>query len=119
MDAINRKEAYPVEQRENSSDPVHEKVQVKDGDEALNFLRGEAVPGEADAVDEKRLVKKIDWMIMPLMFCCYLLQFLDKSLLNYAAVMGIREDLDLDTNQYANLALLCKLITTRSHSYTT
>ena len=32
-------------------------------------------------------------MVVPLMFACYLLQYLDKSLLNYAAVMGIREDL--------------------------
>ncbi|TKA28433.1 hypothetical protein B0A50_03900 [Salinomyces thailandicus] len=106
MDNIDQKEQYPVAPRPNSPVFYDEKTPVKDGDAALDFLRGEAVPGEAETIDERKLVRKIDWMVVPLMFACYLLQFLDKSLLNYAAVMGIREDLDLDTNQYANLSLL-------------
>ena len=57
-----------------------EKTFIKDGDKALEFLRTEAGVGEGEDVDEKRLVRKIDWMIVPLMFCCYLLQYLDKSL---------------------------------------
>lgn len=57
-----------------------EKPVFKDGDKALDFLRTEAEIGEGEDVDEKRLVRKIDWMIVPLMFCCYLLQYLDKSL---------------------------------------
>jgi len=32
------------------------------------------------ALDEKKLVRKIDWMIMPLMWACYNLQYLDKVL---------------------------------------
>lgn len=57
----------------------HEKALLQNGDEALEFLR-HAQAGEADAIDEKVLVHKIDWMIVPLMFCCYFLQYLDKSL---------------------------------------
>jgi hypothetical protein len=57
-----------------------EKPTYNDGDKALEFLRGEAEIGEGEDVDEKALVRKIDWMIVPLMFCCYLLQYLDKSL---------------------------------------
>ncbi|KAK4493727.1 hypothetical protein PRZ48_014912 [Zasmidium cellare] len=83
-----------------------EKPLFKDGDKALEFLQAEAEVGEADDIDEKRLVRKIDFMIVPLMFLCYLLQYLDKSLLNYAAVMGIREDADLTTEQYGTLAWL-------------
>ncbi|RMY01428.1 hypothetical protein D0868_08494 [Hortaea werneckii] len=106
MDNINRKEQYAIDPRPTSPEVTDEKPVVRDGDAALDFLRGEAVAGEAEAIDERRLLRKIDWMVVPLMFACYLLQYLDKSLLNYAAVMGIREDLDLDTNQYANLSLL-------------
>lgn len=40
------------------------------------------------------------------MFCCYTLQYLDKSLLNYASVMGILEDADLSTEQYGTLSLI-------------
>lgn len=56
----------------------------QDGDAALGFLRAHLAEGEAQAVDEKALVRKIDWMIMPLMFGCYFLQYLDKTLINYA-----------------------------------
>lgn len=93
MDNINHKEQYAIDPRPTSPEVTGEKPIVRDGDAALDFLRGEAVAGEAEAIDERRLLRKIDWMVVPLMFACYLLQYLDKSLLNYAAVMGIREDL--------------------------
>ena len=57
-----------------------EKPVYKDADKALEFLRGEAGVGEGEAIEEKRLVRKIDFQIVPLMFCCYFLQYLDKSL---------------------------------------
>ena len=93
MDNINHKEQYAIDPRPTSPEVTDEKPVVRDGDAALDFLRGEAVAGEAEAIDERRLLRKIDWMVVPLTFACYLLQYLDKSLLNYAAVMGIREDL--------------------------
>lgn len=33
-------------------------------------------------VDMAALRRKIDWHILPLMFCCYTMQFLDKVILN-------------------------------------
>lgn len=41
-----------------------EKPVFKDGDKALEFLRCEAEEGEADLIDEKLLVRKIDFMIV-------------------------------------------------------
>lgn len=55
-------------------------TEVKDGDAALTFLRRKLMTGEMSAIDEKKLVRKIDWMIIPLMWCCYCLQYLDKTL---------------------------------------
>lgn len=49
-----------------------EKIAIRDGDEALDFLRNEEIGDEATLVDEKKLVRKIDIMIVPLMFFCYL-----------------------------------------------
>ena len=46
--------------------------------------------GSIDAVDEKMLYRRIDRHIMPLMFFCYLLQFLDKVLINYANIVSKR-----------------------------
>jgi len=50
------------------------------GDEALKFLKNAHNVGALTPEDERRLVRKIDWMIMPLMWCCYCLQYLDKTL---------------------------------------
>jgi hypothetical protein len=50
------------------------------GDEALRFLKNAHDVGELTAEGEKVLVRKIDWMIMPLMWSCYCLQYLDKTL---------------------------------------
>ncbi|KAF1945047.1 MFS general substrate transporter [Clathrospora elynae] len=52
----------------------------KNGDEALRFLKNAHHVGELTPEGEKKLVRKIDWMIMPLMWCCYCLQYLDKTL---------------------------------------
>jgi hypothetical protein len=41
-----------------------EKPTFKDGDKALDFLRSEAEEGETDLIDEKQLVRKIDFMIV-------------------------------------------------------
>jgi hypothetical protein len=48
-------------------------------DAALEFLRDEDI-AVATEVNEKALVRKIDWMIMPLMWAAYNLQYLDKVL---------------------------------------
>ncbi|KPI40402.1 Thiamine pathway transporter THI73 [Cyphellophora attinorum] len=80
-------------------------IDLKDGDKALEFLRSNTAEGEVGAVDEKSLVRKIDWMIMPLMWACYFLQYLDKTLINYANVMGLSKDNNLTTSQFSNLAM--------------
>ncbi|EUC35705.1 hypothetical protein COCCADRAFT_3117 [Bipolaris zeicola 26-R-13] len=82
---------------------VHETT--KNGDSALEFLRTAHDVGELTPEEERKLLRKIDWMIMPLMWCCYCLQYLDKTLVNYAAVMGLYEDANITTDQFSNLAL--------------
>ncbi|KAJ4308837.1 hypothetical protein N0V94_009190 [Neodidymelliopsis sp. IMI 364377] len=115
-------------QARKSKDPSHvdEKVPGKatyaNGDKALEFLRYNEEGGEGTDVHvgEKALVRKIDWMIVPIMFACYFLQYLDKSLLNFAAVMGIREDANLTTEQYGTLSwlfYLAFLIFEMPHAY--
>jgi MFS family permease len=78
----------------------------KNADVALDFLRHEGNVPEMTAADEKRLLRKIDVMIMPLMWCCYCLQYLDKTLINYANVMGLQENTGMSGDQFSNLALI-------------
>ena len=41
---------------------------------------------------EKRVLRKIDRTIIPLLFVTYMLNFMDKTILSSAAVFGLRED---------------------------
>lgn len=46
-----------------------------------------------DAEDlAKRVLRKIDWRLIPLMFITYNLNFMDKTILSSASVFGLRED---------------------------
>ena len=52
-----------------------------DVDEALLFLKQEpAIAGEVTTIDDKKLLRKIDWLLMPLTFSVYYLQYTDKTL---------------------------------------
>ncbi|KAH7014549.1 allantoate permease [Microdochium trichocladiopsis] len=85
--------------------PTKPSVADKDADEALKFI----VAGEVISMtpeEEKKLVSKIDWTVLPLLFGCYFLQYLDKTLINYSAVMGMRKDTNITGDQYSQLAML-------------
>ncbi|KAK6516914.1 hypothetical protein TWF506_006798 [Arthrobotrys conoides] len=74
----------------------------KAGDAALAFIRQQrALRNDEIPVDEKQLIKKIDYRIVPIMFACYTMQFIDKVNINYAAVMGLNEDLNLHGNEFS------------------
>ncbi|KAJ4375434.1 hypothetical protein N0V86_006965 [Didymella sp. IMI 355093] len=49
----------------------------------------------------KRVLRKIDWRLIPLMFITYNLNFMDKSILSSASVFGLREDTHLKGQQYS------------------
>ncbi|KAK2595279.1 hypothetical protein QQS21_006994 [Conoideocrella luteorostrata] len=60
---------------------------------------------DASADQLRRVVRKVDWAVMPLMFLCYFLQFLDKVLINYANIMGIAKSLKFgDGNDFSWMA---------------
>jgi hypothetical protein len=50
-----------------------------EADAALGFLASEGTAAFTE-IDEKKLVRKIDWMIVPLMWAIYFLQYQDKIL---------------------------------------
>ncbi|KAK3340011.1 major facilitator superfamily domain-containing protein [Lasiosphaeria hispida] len=93
--------------------PDHEVDEVASRDDsggvdtAWKFLdshRDAASNSKESPVDIKALRRKIDWHIVPLMFLCYIMQSLDKLVLNYAGVMDIRTDLNLQGNDFSNVA---------------
>ncbi|KAI6616563.1 hypothetical protein MCOR14_010982 [Pyricularia oryzae] len=66
-----------------------------------------------DQADEKRLVRKLDMRILPLLGVCYFFytltsfcakQYVDKTTLSYAAIFGLKEGLGLKGEEYAWLS---------------
>ncbi|KIM92208.1 hypothetical protein PILCRDRAFT_301 [Piloderma croceum F 1598] len=72
-------------------------------DKAAVYLHNHS-KSEEGSVNAKTLLRKIDWIILPLAFLCYAVQFIDKININYAAVMGMNEDLKLVGNNFTNAA---------------
>lgn len=84
-------------------------------DEGLKFLH--KVENEDEHYNEESVAEKemeyklstslqwkLDLILLPIMCGVYFLQFLDKTLINYAAVMGIKKD--LVGNQFSNLSTI-------------
>jgi ACS family allantoate permease-like MFS transporter len=69
---------------------------LSEADPALQFTDAEVV--EFTEEEERSVLSKIDWHILPLLCWVYMVQFADKTTLNYASLMGIRTDTHLDPN---------------------
>lgn len=89
-----------VELRENAS-PAHSEKEVG------NLEKGD--PGAAgglrrafsiDPGVEKRLIRKLDWNLVPLVSVLYLLAFIDRSNIGNANTAGMKTDLNYSTQQY-------------------
>ncbi|KAF6798722.1 allantoate permease [Colletotrichum sojae] len=89
----------------SSASSEHDPSSSGSVDAAWKYLNDHREAGvDTSSVDLDALRRRIDWRIVPLMFGCYTMQFLDKVILNYAAVMGISKDLNLVGNDFSNVA---------------
>jgi sugar phosphate permease len=71
------------------------------GDTAMAlFANPDDVHAPYDKAEEKKLVRKIDFIIIPYLAVCYAFFYIDKTTLSYAAIFGIREDLHLVGDEY-------------------
>ncbi|EIW80168.1 MFS general substrate transporter [Coniophora puteana RWD-64-598 SS2] len=83
---------------ESTSDIRSRPTSVKDGKHGVSISTKEVdtgaqlaagFTGELDPEEALRIRKKIDWHILPLMFMLYWVQFMDKTTLGSAAILGI------------------------------
>ncbi|ESZ94064.1 hypothetical protein SBOR_5540 [Sclerotinia borealis F-4128] len=90
-----------------SSNPAWESLQKKqpEGDTALALFRdSEQLHQAVDPVEERKLIKKIDMVILPCLAICYTFYYIDKTTLSYAAIFGIKDDLNLEGTKYSWLS---------------
>ena len=64
-------------------------------------IDGDAWPAD---VDEKKLMRKVDYRLIPWLSVLYLLSFLDRSAVGNARLYGLEKELKITSNQY-NIAL--------------
>ena len=72
------------------------------------FSKKEELISAIDPIAERKLVRKIDMFVIPFICVTYLVTYIDKATLGYAAVFGLQTDLHLHGSQYSWLG---KLIT--------
>ena len=78
---------------------------AKDLDKAYWFIsHAKAETSQSTTIDPASFRRKIDWRIVPVLLLCYTMSYIDKALINYAAVMGLNRDLHLRGNEFSNTA---------------
>ncbi|KAJ5806844.1 hypothetical protein N7474_010436 [Penicillium riverlandense] len=70
----------------------------------LEALQKYPVNDSIDRDAEKRLIRKLDMRILPLLGICYFFYYVDKTTLSYAAIFGIEDSLHLKGTQYSWLS---------------
>ncbi len=86
-----------VTQKPNDMKFVETVIESKDEVESISYenVSSRGSQWQVAGFNEKRLIRTIDWKILPLLFAAYFLQFMDKVILNYANVMGLQRDLGM------------------------
>lgn len=76
------------------------------GGDTAQALFNDTSPEPYSPDEERKLVRKIDLMIIPYLAVCYAFFYIDKTTLYYAAIFGIREDLHLVGTDYSWLSAM-------------
>ncbi|KAB5542548.1 MFS allantoate transporter-like protein [Coniochaeta sp. 2T2.1] len=76
----------------------------KDLDETYAIYKEQHDDAVLDPVEARRVLRKIDWHLLPLLMGSYMLQYLDKSSINFASVYGLQKGTNLHGQQYAWLS---------------
>ncbi|KAI5207663.1 hypothetical protein AUEXF2481DRAFT_401539 [Aureobasidium subglaciale EXF-2481] len=102
------KEAEERVERVDTTGSIHsldslDKKNLHDDALAGQQLAAEWVNGSSA---ERKLVRKLDWRILPCCWTLYLLGFLDRANIGNAKTGGLEEDFNLTSNQYSIIVLV-------------
>jgi len=74
----------------------------KEDDEAMKAMANyNGPPLILDDATRKRLLRAIDWHLMPVLMLAWGLNYMDKTALSYASIMGIKTDINLSASDYS------------------
>ncbi|PGH19080.1 hypothetical protein AJ79_00114 [Helicocarpus griseus UAMH5409] len=78
-------------------------------EKAAEFLANVGEDRSFTFEEEKKVLRRIDWRVLPLILGAYFFQQLDKSSLSYVSIFGIIEDANLVGQQYSWLGSILYL----------
>ncbi|RAL05389.1 MFS general substrate transporter [Aspergillus ibericus CBS 121593] len=61
---------------------------------------GQVLEVEATPEQERKVLRKLDMILIPLMGVCYMMQYMDKLALSQATMFNLRQDLHLEGQEY-------------------
>lgn len=106
--SLPRPKQLPLNDEAESADASHpllgvgsSPVMSKSDDEIQSFSEPEETAFDTDNAAARSLLRKIDYRIIPLLFITYNLNFMDKTILSSASVLGLGEDTGLKGQQYS------------------
>ncbi|GKU04735.1 mfs protein [Fusarium langsethiae] len=108
QDALDVKKIEPFDTHDVEADV--KQGTIEDLDEAELFLQQHGIPHSrlnelmADEEALKKLRRKVDWTLMPLLCGTYLLQYVDKQALGYSAVFDLFTTTGMTPDEYSWMA---------------
>jgi sugar (pentulose or hexulose) kinase len=82
-------------------EPVDQKEIDKDGQSNHIEASGDGQEIFWTEEEEKKLVRKIDFYLLPNIWIMYLLSYMDRTNIGNAKIAGMGDDLSLTSNQYS------------------
>ncbi|KAJ6090059.1 hypothetical protein N7467_005275 [Penicillium canescens] len=76
------------------------KLKIESNSAARDVDFGQVLEVETNPALEKKVLKKIDLFLIPLMGACYMLQYIDKLAISQATLFNLRQDLNLKGSEY-------------------
>lgn len=94
----------PLEQQQEAGEEIIAATSSsKDLDDAYDVYKKQDAT-DLDPAEARRVLRKIDVHVLPLLMVTYCLQYLDKSSINFASVYGLKEGTRLVGQDYSWLS---------------
>jgi len=103
-------DTYSLPDVEQEQDPqrirIHSQDSSLDSDQISHLTGAQSKHPDAQDAEARRVLRKIDRWLIPILSLIYTLQYIDKSAMSYAAVFTFRQDRGLVGRQYSWLGTL-------------
>ena len=111
-----QRDQKPADQDAEIIEAVDARERYSSGrDKAAQLLKEAGHSVVVTPEENKRILRKVDIAILPIILVIYCLQSLDKTALSYASVFGLIDDTNLQGQEYSWLGAIVRIPTYKIH----